>query len=127
MRQFHSPRTPLTPEVALDPERSTLRIVGECYPEDPTVFFGPLLAAVRSDTEAPPSHLDVALRLSYVNSASAIWLRRILVELDALASAGTPVNVTWEYDQEDDIALELGQDLAHRLVALSFVEQPIAD
>jgi hypothetical protein len=126
MKAFHSPRMPLTPEVALDPERRTLHITGECYPEDPTLFFGPLLAALRSDSEPPPDHFDASLRLSYVNSASAIWLRRIFIELDALASTGVPVNVAWGYDEDDDIALELGQDLSHQLHAISFLEQPFA-
>lgn len=126
MTPFHSPRTPLTPEVALDPVAGTLRAVGECYPEDPSVFFGPLLAALRDEAGPRPALVDARLELSYVNSASAIWLRRVFLALDALAAAGTEVNVAWAYDPEDDIALELGHDLCHQLHHLLFQEQPLA-
>ncbi len=126
MNPFHSHPSPLTPEVELDPARGTLRIVGECYPEDPTVFFGPILAAIASRAEPPPVDLDVSFRLTYVNSASAIWLRRILVALDALAGTGVCVHVTWEYDEDDDVTLELGHDLSYQLHRVLFLEAPVA-
>jgi hypothetical protein len=76
MQKFHSPRTALTPEVSLDPARGTLRIAGECYPEDPRIFFGPLLAALGDHLTRLPERLEATLQLSYVNSASTMWLRR---------------------------------------------------
>jgi hypothetical protein len=127
MRTFHSPRSPLTPEVTLDPARGSLRISGECYPEDPGVFFGPLLASLwPAPAGARPARLETTLRLSYVNSASTMWLRRLLSVLDTLAAEGTAVVVSWEYDPEDDVALELGQDLTYELRHLLVTERPIA-
>lgn len=127
MRNHHSPRSSLTPEVTLDPTSGSLRISGECYPEDPGVFFGPLLAALwPAPTDPRPARLDATLRLSYVNSASTMWLRRLLSVLDALAAEGTAVVVSWEYDAEDDVSLELGQDLTYELRNLLVNERPLA-
>lgn len=127
MRSHHSPRSSLTPEVTLDPASGSLQITGECYPEDPGVFFGPLLSALWPAPSDPrPPRLDATLRLSYVNSASTMWLRRLLSVLDALAAEGTAVVVSWEYDAEDDVSLELGQDLTYELRNLLVNERPLA-
>jgi hypothetical protein len=124
MSTFHTPATPLTPDVLLDVGRGELRMSGECYPEDPGPFFSALLAALPGPAAAP-ARLDATLRLSYVNSAATMWLRRAFLTLDALARAGTAVTVAWEYDADDDVVLELGRDLAQGLYALAFDERPI--
>jgi hypothetical protein len=46
--------------------------------------------------------------------------------LDALAAEGTAVVVSWEYDAEDDVSLELGQDLTYELRNLLVNERPLA-
>jgi len=129
MSPISSPRTSLTPEVVFDPELCRLRVLGECYPEDPTVFFLPLIGALRAvEPEARSSaKLEAVFRLSYVNSASTVWFRRIVSLLDQLAERGVTVRLTWEYDADDDASRELGQDLTEGLHHLEVIEQATTD
>ena len=120
---FSCQATTLTPSVWLDAEGRALRIEGECYPENPAAFFRPLVEALDAvRLEAGPS-LEVRCRLTYVNSASLAWFRRILAWLDANSREGGELRVVWEYDEGDDGALELAYDLTSGLPHVDLVEQ----
>ena len=118
-------RTAVTPEVVLDPAAHALSVRGECYPENPILFFGPIFAALEVHLgRAPVPAFQATFRLSYVNSASTKALRRLLTRLERLGQAGTKVEVVWEHERDDDGALELGRDLADDLHHLDLVERP---
>jgi len=113
MTTLELPRTAFTPEVTFRYEAGTLAMSGECYPENPAAFFGPLMAAIERHFRAGGGEtFDATFRLSYVNSASTKALRRILGILDAMGEHGTIVAVTWEHEVDDDMSSELGEDLA---------------
>jgi SiaC family regulatory phosphoprotein len=118
--------TQLTPSISLDEVGGTLRIEGECYPENPTAFFAPVMAAVRGVFSAGRSHkLHVHLHLTYVNSASVVWLHRLLTCFDEFAQRGGATRVVWEYEEDDDSALDLMEDLKMGLCHLDIAEQPL--
>jgi len=123
---FSCHATSLTPSVLLDARERKLRIEGECYPENPAAFFEPLVAALQAaHVEAAPA-FEVRCRLTYVNSASLAWLRRILTWLDRGSGGGGErgeLRVVWEYDEEDDGAAELAQDLTSGLHHVELVEE----
>jgi hypothetical protein len=127
MDRFTLPRSALTPSVVLDAAEHLLEIEGECYPEDPRAFFAPLLDAIERYAQATPGcELAAKFRLGYVNSAAVMGFRRVFVRLDEMARSGKPVRGFWEYDADDDTALELFADLAHALHAIDLVERSIA-
>jgi hypothetical protein len=118
--------TQLTPSISLDEIGGILRIEGECYPENPTAFFAPVMAAVQGACSRSRSHeLDVRLHLTYVNSASVVWFHRLLTCLDEFAQRGGATRVVWEYEEEDDSALDLIEDLRMGLRHLDITEQPL--
>ena len=118
--------TQLTPSISLDEEDGTLRIEGECYPENPTTFFAPVMAAVRAACTAGSHALQVHLHLTYVNSASVVWFHRLLSCLDEFARCGGTTRVVWEYDEDDDSALDLIEDLKMGIRHLDITEHPLA-
>jgi len=120
---FSCQATALTPSVSLDARQRTLRIEGECYPENPAAFFQPIVEALQAACLEVPPRLVVHCRLTYVNSASLAWLRRILAWLDGRSQEGGELRVVWEYDEEDDGALELAHDLTSGLHHIDLVEQ----
>lgn len=125
MTALHLPRTSATPEVEFRPADRLLLIRGECYPENPLPFFGQLQAALQRalDGEAGDG-LDVAIRLSYLNSASTKGFRKLLDRLDLAAQGGVPVRVAWEHEASDDTMAELGRDLVQDLHFLDFEPRP---
>jgi len=128
MRPLSMDRTTVTPEVTFRPDEALLVMMGECYPENPSPFFNPILGAVESHFRASrlPA-FDARFRLTYVNSASTRALRRLFGVLNAMAEHGVAVTVTWEHDALDDAAAELGEDLASGLMRLDYRVRAMAD
>jgi len=114
--------TELTPSVLLDERRGILRIEGECYPKNPAAFFAPLVAAITAMCRLDSlPEIEVHLHLTYVNRASIAWLRRILVYLDEQARRGPALR---KYEDEDDSAREMAEDLISGLRHTDLTELP---
>jgi hypothetical protein len=120
--------TTVTPLIEFHPQEARMAIVGECYPENPLVFFDPILATLKRYFAAEkPASFSLTLRLHYVNSAATKAFRNLYLLLDELGQHGAKVAVRWEFDADDDAMEELGADLAadlHYLDAelVAFVE-----
>jgi hypothetical protein len=112
---FRLEPTANTPDVVLQPADGTLHVEGDCYPENPALWFGPIFIAIAAFTATRPTSLRAVFRLRYVNSASTKALRRLFVLLDRAGQAGVEVAIRWEHDVEDDVAQELGELLAEDL------------
>lgn len=122
---FSCEATTLTPSVHFDNDRR-LHIEGECYPENPAHFFTPIAAAIRNACADQASRpIEVRCRLTYVNSASLAWFRRILVWMDRQAQRGDDLRLVWEYEEGDDTALETAHDLISGLGRIELVEKPL--
>ena len=120
------PATATTPLIEFRPGERELAIQGECFPENPVPFFEPVLATLRRYfTEQRPLAFDVRVRLQYVNSASTKAFRHLFCLLDEAGQAGAQVNLTWEFDAEDDALEELGLDLADGLNYLDVHHQAL--
>lgn len=113
MTAFRLPPTQITPLVVLDPAANRLVLEGDCYPENPALFFSPILRAVEAHLGAqrPPAFI-ADFRLRYVNSASTVTLHRLFMLLDAAGKAGASVRINWAHDADDDVNEELGHDLS---------------
>nr|WP_320131781.1 DUF1987 domain-containing protein [uncultured Holophaga sp.] len=126
MRTFHSPATSMTPEVTLLGAEHRLSIAGECYPENPLIFFAPLFQALKDHLDDLGSgSFTATIHLKYVNSAATKAFRQIFKLLDAAATTGASVTVEWVFDAEDDALQELGQDLAEDMGFLDYRECPL--
>jgi hypothetical protein len=120
--------TSVTPQVTFEPDRGLLVMSGECYPENPTPFFAPVIAALEGHFRRTTlREFEARFRLSYVNSASTKALRRLFGLLHAMAEHGVLVSVTWEHDPDDDAVAELGEDLATGLFRIGFRAEPVLE
>jgi len=127
MQAIKAARTESTPEVIFNPVHNTLFIAGECYPENPNLFFNPILGSLQAHfASKTPAKFYTRIRLSYVNSASTKSMRQLLTVLNEAAHAGAAVDIDWEFDEEDDAIQDLGEDLMHGLGVtwLNFNEVP---
>jgi hypothetical protein len=118
--------TNLTPSVLLRPEDGTLSFIGECYPENPTVFFGPIFSALeRYFRSTGAGDFEVHCELSYVNSASTKALRRLFGLLDAMGHHGTRARVLWVHEPDDETMIELGRDLTAGMHFIDYTEMSV--
>jgi hypothetical protein len=123
---IHLQATTLTPTVDFVPDAGTLWLTGECYPENPTAFFGPLFAALeRYFRSAPAAEFELRCELAYVNSASSKALRRMFGLLDAMGHHGVRARVLWVHEPDDETMIELGRDLSAGLHFIDYLEMSV--
>jgi hypothetical protein len=112
MQVIKAERTQVTPEVILDLANNTLSLQGECYPENPLLFFTPIVTKLKSHlSQSNPDKFVARMHLQYVNSASTKGLQNIVAVLNDAGSTGTDIRLFWVHDPEDDALEELGADL----------------
>jgi hypothetical protein len=119
--------TTRTPRVELNHEAGQLIIEGESYPEDITVFYDPLIAALKQHFTDKNAGLKCVINLSYFNSSSARQLMDILDIMDKHAKEGHPVEVVWCCDEDDDITHEFAEDISKEIEAIRFEIRLITD
>ena len=117
---LHIAATDRTPEVLLTENPLHFKLMGESFPEDVSVFYGPVITSINNLSLAPQGSLRVEMELSYINSSSIKAMYRIFEGLDAYRKAGNEVQVNWRAEEDDDIMQELGEDFKDRFQALSF-------
>ncbi|KIL39199.1 hypothetical protein SD70_21750 [Gordoniibacillus kamchatkensis] len=106
-----------TPEVRFDPERATLKIRGESYPENAFEFYEPLLrwadeylAQLSAD-----SFVRTELELPYINTSSTKCFMLLLEKLEAAYQNGKTIEVYWYYDEDNESELECAEELKEDL------------
>lgn len=121
MDRFEVPATARTPAVLFDFVDHHLKLSGESYPEDVTIFFNPIFEALDgylAGLSAGRCRFD--FELVYFNSSSAKAIMMIMERLDEAAAAGSRVEVHWFYDSEDETMHELGGEFGEDLENATF-------
>ncbi len=113
--------TKSTPYINFDDERNVLEIKGESYPENTVIFYAQVfswldeyLVGVSGKT------VTVNLQINYFNSSSSKVLMDFFDRLEDSAAKGTHIAINWSYHEENDMALEYGEDFQDELKHVSF-------
>jgi hypothetical protein len=126
MDDLHLPPTQYTPEVAWSPSQGLLTMRGESYPENVLSFYAPLLERLNSVLAAGKlTMLRVEMHITYFNSASAKAFHRIFHMLNQAADQGCAIELHWNYDEEDDMARDLGHDIREDFPSIQVVCVPM--
>ena len=127
MDELHLAASPCTPEVHLVPSRGLLTIRGESYPENVLSFYAPILEELRASLEDQGLRfLQVEMHITYYNSASAKAIHRLFKLLNTAAEQGCAVRLLWQYDEEDEMARDLGSNLREDFQAITCLDMPFA-
>lgn len=113
--------TKYTPEISFDCEKHLLEIRGKSYPENTSVFYQPIFEWLeeyfeRDDTQA----VTVNMELIYFNSSSSKVLMDFCDVLEEAANSGKNVTVNWVYEEDDEDALEFGEEFQEELESVKF-------
>jgi hypothetical protein len=103
-------QTRYTPEVRFDASAPSLIMRGESYPENAAAFFTPVLRWLETHLTEGDSPVVLDLTITYFNSSSSKALLDIMDILDQAAAKGRQVSINWHYHEENDMALEYGED-----------------
>lgn len=86
-----------------------LNILGNCFPEDPKLFFQPILAWLEEFKTTHKGEVNLTIDLNYVNTSSIKILLEIIQGVTGNFKSKAKIN--WIYELEDEDMLEVGEDL----------------
>jgi hypothetical protein len=113
--------TKSTPSVFFDAQGGILEIKGRSYPENAAKFFAPIFAWVGAFLHSPDtSAITMTLEIGYLNSSSSKAFLNLFDMLEESAAGGRKVVINWLYHEEDEVALECGEEFKGDLEAAVF-------
>lgn len=115
MEIYNSEPTKSTPEIFFRPEKKTLYIKGQSYPENAFKFYSPLLDWVKTYLKDLTGKFTLELHIIYLNTSSSKIMLDLFDFLEEQSEAGKDVEVNWYYDPENSFALEYGQEFKEDL------------
>lgn len=127
MENLEISATKSSPEINFNGDTYTLSMVGESYPENTAQFYEPIYKWIDDCIEAlAEQELVFNIELVYFNSSSSKVLMDIFDTLEDASDEGKNIIVNWIYDEENDSALEYGEEFAEDMEELTFnlVEKP---
>jgi hypothetical protein len=120
MESFVRERTKSTPWINFDPNQNFLEIKGESYPENSAKFYSPMLEWLEEFLRQATQSVQVDIELVYFNSSSSKILMNFFDLLEDTAQQGIQISVTWKYNEDNDIALECGEEFQEDLEHVAF-------
>jgi hypothetical protein len=113
--------TKSSPSIRLDAQTRIFDIAGESYPENAANFYAPVFEWIDlffSQMNGTP--VTVNITLHYFNSSSSKVLMDIFDRLENAQANGTPITVNWRYHEENDTAIECGEEFKEQIECIAF-------
>ena len=108
MQDLHIKDTVNSPEIITNYTNNEIAIKGESYPENPFKFYEPLIEFLDEYVKVKKK-LYLSIHLIYYNSSTAKVFYDIF---DIIHEASLEVEVQWIYSENNELALENGEDYA---------------
>ncbi|MBO4603066.1 MAG: DUF1987 domain-containing protein [Salinivirgaceae bacterium] len=109
----------VTPEVILDKECNVFIFKGKSLPENPMVFYRPVLNWIDEYAMQPNENTQVSFKMIYFNTSSSKIFLDIMKKFESINRAGNKCCINWYYKDDDEEILEAGEIYAER-VSLPF-------
>ena len=126
MEAFVREKTKSTPGITMDPQQHHLEIKGESYPENSANFYSPMLEWLDNYLQQlNDTPVQVDIELIYFNSSSSKVFMNFFDMLEDAAQRGVPVAVNWMYHEDNDTALECGEEFQEDMAHVTFHLVPL--
>lgn len=112
--------TKYTPEISMNKDTGIISIAGKSYPENTFEFYEPVMKWVSEyfDGNAKDKTI-VNLEIIYFNSSSSKLFFDFFDLLEE-SSGSNKIEINWLYDDENESALEAGEDFKEDFENLEF-------
>jgi hypothetical protein len=128
MDAFIREQSKSTPWIHFDPSNNRLQIKGESYPENSAKFYTPMLEWLQAYLATLSGEkVQVDIELIYFNSSSSKVFMNFFDLLEDAASKGNPVEINWRYHEDNDTALECGEEFQEDMQEAVFNLVPIPE
>ena len=124
MNDLNIQETERTPEIKLSVSEGVFSIKGESFPEDVSAFYGQVIESIDLLKENIPDQFQVIIELIYTNSSSIKALYRIFEGFESIRQGGGNLDISWYFQEDDDIMEELGEDFHDRFPDLKINVKP---
>lgn len=120
MENFFIEETKYTPKVQLDGEKGEITFIGKSYPENTFEFYTPILSWIEEYfSHNAQNNTTINMEIIYFNSSSSKLFFDFFDIIDE-ASKNNDIIINWIYDEENDSALEAGEDFIEDFEDLNF-------
>ncbi len=121
MENLEIAATKSTPTIYFDVQTHVLLMAGESYPENTSQFYAPVYRWLEECLDSlEEQQLVFNIELIYFNSSSSKVLMDLFDLMEDASDEGKNIIVNWVYDEENDSALEYGEEFAEDMEELTF-------
>jgi hypothetical protein len=100
--------TKSTPKVDGDFENGTLKIKGNCFPENSILFFDEILNWM-DQLPSSLSKFSLDCELNYIASSSVMHFYKLIQKTEEIFNS-EKIEVTWKYEEDDEDIQNLGEE-----------------
>ena len=114
--------TQSSPEIRFNAKENRLYIQGKSYIENTAKFYGPVFSWLETYLNAAKSKaIEVTIELIYFNSSSfKVYMNVFDMLEEAVEDGENDITINWRYDEENEMALEYGEEFQEDLSAVTF-------
>jgi len=121
MQTLEISATKSSPAIYFDASSNTLTMSGESYPENTAQFYEPVFEWLEEYIDSLNDQpVTFNMELIYFNSSSSKALMDIFDILEEACDDGKNIILNWIYDEDNDAALEYGEEFAEDIETLTF-------
>jgi hypothetical protein len=121
MQKFSIQATPSSPYINFDPEAGSFEIRGESYPENCWAFYKPMFDWLAGYLETSNGDsVEIDMEIIYFNSSSSKTFMDFFEMLDDQAGRGRKIVVNWRYHEENESAMECGEEFMEDVERIKF-------
>ena len=122
MQKLQIEASQYTPQISMDAENGIIEIVGKSYPENTFEFYKPVLEWIEKYFQNPQQNTTINMEIIYFNSSSS-KLFFDLFDIIEENKEKSKIMINWIYDQENESALEAGEEFQEDFETLEIVLQ----
>jgi len=121
MKDLYIEGTRTSPEIRFDEEKNILSIKGESFPENVADFYNPILSWIENHLESiEDKEFIVNMEIIYFNTSSSKVFLDMFDILDEAAEEGKQTYLNWIFHEENESAMEAGEEFQEDLEFLKF-------
>ncbi len=111
MEKLFIDATKYTPKIDFNPIERKLEVRGKSYPENTFEFYEPILLWLKNYfLDSATKVVTFNFEITYYNSSSSKVLYDLFDILEEGVENGHQITINWYYDEENETALEAGED-----------------
>jgi hypothetical protein len=109
MKDLIIEKTYSTPAVNFNAKTGVLKIEGRSIPENPSIFFEPVVNWVKEYFQKPGSTTKIEIKLDYINSGSSKSILSMFKLIKQFYDSGFQCQINWHFEEDDESIRDLGK------------------